>query len=108
MLLFSIGCINIHDLLNELHNHLHSVAGKKRKDQHDANAGMGLNPAYPGAYGATPAVSFFAVLVYILVHGHVRDIPICYSSNFITLFIYSNLSQTGNFSFQFENISLIF
>ncbi|XP_057439265.1 U1 small nuclear ribonucleoprotein A [Lotus japonicus] len=28
---------------------------KKRKDQNDANlAGMGLNPAYPGAYGATP------------------------------------------------------
>jgi len=37
-----------------------SVAGKKRKDQHDANlAGMGLNPAYSGAYGATPTVSFF-------------------------------------------------
>ncbi|KAF7818193.1 U1 small nuclear ribonucleoprotein A [Senna tora] len=29
-------------------------AGKKRKDQHDANqAGMGVNPAYAGAYGAT-------------------------------------------------------
>lgn len=37
-----------------------SVAGKKRKDQHDANlAGMGLNPAYSGAYGATPMVNFF-------------------------------------------------
>ncbi|KAH9786502.1 U1 small nuclear ribonucleoprotein A [Citrus sinensis] len=31
---------------------------KKRKDQHDANqAGMGLNPAYAGAYGATPPLS---------------------------------------------------
>ncbi|XP_061365518.1 U1 small nuclear ribonucleoprotein A isoform X1 [Gastrolobium bilobum] len=36
----------------------HDDKGKKRKDQHDANlAGMGLNPAYPGAYGATPALS---------------------------------------------------
>ncbi|XP_012569565.1 U1 small nuclear ribonucleoprotein A isoform X1 [Cicer arietinum] len=36
----------------------HDDKGKKRKDQHDANlAGMGLNPSYPGAYGATPALS---------------------------------------------------
>ena len=36
------------------------VAGKKRKDQHDVNqAGMGVNPAYAGAYGATPPVSIF-------------------------------------------------
>ncbi|KAH9730505.1 U1 small nuclear ribonucleoprotein A [Citrus sinensis] len=36
----------------------HEEKGKKRKDQHDANqAGMGLNPAYAGAYGATPPVS---------------------------------------------------
>ncbi|KAH9786501.1 U1 small nuclear ribonucleoprotein A [Citrus sinensis] len=34
------------------------ILGKKRKDQHDANqAGMGLNPAYAGAYGATPPLS---------------------------------------------------
>ncbi|CAK8544352.1 unnamed protein product [Lathyrus sativus] len=33
-------------------------AGKKRKDQNDANlAGMGINPAYSGAYGTTPALS---------------------------------------------------
>lgn len=33
-------------------------AGKKRKDQNDANlAGTGLNPAYAGGYGATPALS---------------------------------------------------
>lgn len=32
--------------------------GKKRKEQHDANqAAMGMNPAYNGAYGATPQVS---------------------------------------------------
>lgn len=38
------------------------AAGKKRKEQHDANqAGMGLNPAYAGAYGATPPVSVLAV-----------------------------------------------
>lgn len=56
---------------------LHFVAGKKRKDQHDANlAGMGLNPSYPGAYGATPAVSFSAVVI-VLVNGHVRGILIC-------------------------------
>ncbi|PON65882.1 U1 small nuclear ribonucleoprotein A/U2 small nuclear ribonucleoprotein B'' [Parasponia andersonii] len=36
----------------------HEDKGKKRKDQHDANqAGMGLNPAYPGAYGAAPPLS---------------------------------------------------
>ncbi|KAH9786498.1 U1 small nuclear ribonucleoprotein A [Citrus sinensis] len=36
----------------------HEEKGKKRKDQHDANqAGMGLNPAYAGAYGATPPLS---------------------------------------------------
>lgn len=40
------------------------LAGKKRKDQNDANlAGMGINPAYSGAYGTTPAVSFSAVVV---------------------------------------------
>ncbi|GLT60825.1 hypothetical protein SLA2020_335730 [Shorea laevis] len=33
-------------------------AGKKKKEQHDANqAGMGLNPAYAGAYGAMPPLS---------------------------------------------------
>lgn len=38
-----------------------NVPGKKKKEQHDANqAGMGLNPAYAGAYGATPAVSMFS------------------------------------------------
>ncbi|KAK2418733.1 hypothetical protein P8452_62866 [Trifolium repens] len=36
----------------------HDDKGKKRKDQNDANlAGMGINPAYSGAYGATPALS---------------------------------------------------
>ncbi|XP_044494061.1 U1 small nuclear ribonucleoprotein A-like isoform X2 [Mangifera indica] len=36
----------------------HEDKGKKRREQHDANqAGMGLNPAYAGAYGATPALS---------------------------------------------------
>ncbi|KAF4366647.1 hypothetical protein CsatB_005378 [Cannabis sativa] len=36
----------------------HEEKGKKRKDQHDPNqAGMGLNPAYPGAYGAAPPMS---------------------------------------------------
>ncbi|XP_044501380.1 U1 small nuclear ribonucleoprotein A-like [Mangifera indica] len=36
----------------------HEDKGKKRKEQHDANqAGMGLNPAYAGAYGATPPLS---------------------------------------------------
>ncbi|XP_057964898.1 U1 small nuclear ribonucleoprotein A [Malania oleifera] len=36
----------------------HDDRGKKRKDQHDANqAGMGLNPAYAGAYGSTPPLS---------------------------------------------------
>lgn len=38
--------------------------GKKRKEQHDANqAAMGLNPAYNGAYGATPQVSRAYLLV---------------------------------------------
>ncbi|KAG2395300.1 hypothetical protein LR48_Vigan10g159400 [Vigna angularis] len=37
----------------------HDDKGKKRKDQHDANlAGMGLNPAYSGAYGATPTIPY--------------------------------------------------
>lgn len=37
------------------------VAGKKRKEQHDASqAGMGVNPAYAGAYGAAPPVSIFS------------------------------------------------
>ncbi|CAL5194475.1 unnamed protein product [Lathyrus oleraceus] len=36
----------------------HDDKGKKRKDQNDANlAGMGINPAYSGAYGTTPALS---------------------------------------------------
>ncbi|XP_058738858.1 U1 small nuclear ribonucleoprotein A [Vicia villosa] len=36
----------------------HDDKGKKRKDQNDANlAGMGINPAYAGAYGTTPALS---------------------------------------------------
>ncbi|KAJ4727700.1 U1 small nuclear ribonucleoprotein A-like [Melia azedarach] len=36
----------------------HEEKGKKRKEQHDANqAAMGLNPAYAGAYGATPPLS---------------------------------------------------
>uniref|UniRef100_A0A5B7BXY7 Putative U1 small nuclear ribonucleoprotein A isoform X2 n=1 Tax=Davidia involucrata TaxID=16924 RepID=A0A5B7BXY7_DAVIN len=36
----------------------HEDKGRKRKEQHDANqAGMGLNPAYAGAYGATPPLS---------------------------------------------------
>ncbi|KAJ0052871.1 hypothetical protein Pint_00955 [Pistacia integerrima] len=36
----------------------HEDKGKKRKEQHDATqAGMGLNPAYAGAYGATPPLS---------------------------------------------------
>ncbi|XP_050364358.1 U1 small nuclear ribonucleoprotein A isoform X1 [Argentina anserina] len=35
----------------------HEEKGKKRKEQQDANqAGMGLNPAYPGAYGGAPPV----------------------------------------------------
>ncbi|XP_059625655.1 U1 small nuclear ribonucleoprotein A [Cornus florida] len=35
----------------------HDERGRKRKDQHDANqAGMGLNPAFPSAYGPTPPV----------------------------------------------------
>ncbi|KAK4282514.1 hypothetical protein QN277_013879 [Acacia crassicarpa] len=37
----------------------HDEKGKKRKDQHDANqVGMGINPAYGGAYGATPPISY--------------------------------------------------
>ncbi|KAK9281431.1 hypothetical protein L1049_004333 [Liquidambar formosana] len=36
----------------------HEDRGRKRREQHDANqAGMGLNPAYAGAYGATPPLS---------------------------------------------------
>ncbi|KAJ8749553.1 hypothetical protein K2173_026202 [Erythroxylum novogranatense] len=36
----------------------HEEKGKKKKEQHDANqAGMGLNPAYAGAYGSTPPLS---------------------------------------------------
>ncbi|KAL5060584.1 hypothetical protein RYX36_032188 [Vicia faba] len=36
----------------------HDDKGKKRKDQNDANlAAMGINPAYSGAYGTTPALS---------------------------------------------------
>ncbi|KAJ4849287.1 U1 small nuclear ribonucleoprotein A [Turnera subulata] len=36
----------------------HEEKGKKKKDQHDANqAAMGANPAYAGAYGATPPLS---------------------------------------------------
>ncbi|KAL5561431.1 hypothetical protein UlMin_031178 [Ulmus minor] len=36
----------------------HEEKGKKRKDQNDANqAAMGMNPAYAGAYGATPPLS---------------------------------------------------
>lgn len=55
---------------------LHFDAGKKRKDQHDANlAGMGVNPAYAGAYGSAPAVSFFALIVYFLVND--KDLLIC-------------------------------
>lgn len=38
------------------------TAGRKRKEQHDANqAGVGANPAYGGAYGATPPVSTFTI-----------------------------------------------
>ncbi|CAL9023958.1 unnamed protein product [Prunus brigantina] len=36
----------------------HEDKGKKRKEQHDASqAGMGVNPAYAGAYGAAPPLS---------------------------------------------------
>ncbi|KAJ9171801.1 hypothetical protein P3X46_015115 [Hevea brasiliensis] len=36
----------------------HEEKGKKKKEQHDANqAGIGLAPAYAGAYGATPPLS---------------------------------------------------
>ncbi|MED6155204.1 U1 small nuclear ribonucleoprotein A, variant 2 [Stylosanthes scabra] len=42
----------------------HDDKGKKRKDQHDPSlAGMGVNPAYAGAYGAAPAVSSLAFLL---------------------------------------------
>lgn len=41
-----------------------NVAGRKKKEQHDANQpGIGLNPAYAGAYGATPPVSMFSDLL---------------------------------------------
>ncbi|KAJ6334475.1 hypothetical protein OIU78_011372 [Salix suchowensis] len=34
------------------------MAGKKKKDQHDANqVGVGLTPAYGGTYGTTPPLS---------------------------------------------------
>ncbi|CAI8615109.1 unnamed protein product [Vicia faba] len=37
----------------------HDDKGKKRKDQNDANlAAMGINPAYSGAYGTTPAIPY--------------------------------------------------
>jgi hypothetical protein len=36
---------------------------------------MGVNPAYSGAYGATPAVSFSAAVVYF--SGRVIGILIC-------------------------------
>ncbi|GFS35617.1 spliceosomal protein U1A [Actinidia rufa] len=44
----------------------HEERGRKKKEQHDANqAGMGLNPAYAGAYGAAPcAMSFFVTNLY--------------------------------------------
>ncbi|KAG8389502.1 hypothetical protein BUALT_Bualt02G0236100 [Buddleja alternifolia] len=36
----------------------HDDRGRKKKDQHDANqAAIGLNPAYPGAYGAAAPLS---------------------------------------------------
>ncbi|VVA25245.1 PREDICTED: U1 small nuclear ribonucleo [Prunus dulcis] len=36
----------------------HEDKGKKRKEQHDVSqAGMGVNPAYAGAYGAAPPLS---------------------------------------------------
>ena len=38
------------------------VAGKKKKEQHDAQAGLGLNPAYAGAYGVAPPVSMLSFL----------------------------------------------
>lgn len=46
--------------------YLLNVGGKKRKEQLDPNqAAAGLNPAYAGAYGATPPVSDmkFSILV---------------------------------------------
>ncbi|KAL3531483.1 hypothetical protein ACH5RR_010805 [Cinchona calisaya] len=39
----------------------HDDRGRKKKEQHDANqAGMGLNPAYAGPYGATPPIPYMA------------------------------------------------
>ncbi|KAK7842726.1 U1 small nuclear ribonucleoprotein A [Quercus suber] len=35
----------------------HEEKGKKKKEQHDAQAGLGLNPAYAGAYGSAPPLS---------------------------------------------------
>ncbi|KAK9983710.1 hypothetical protein SO802_033235 [Lithocarpus litseifolius] len=35
----------------------HEEKGKKKKEQHDAQAGLGLNPAYAAAYGAAPPLS---------------------------------------------------
>ncbi|KAK4559029.1 hypothetical protein RGQ29_008318 [Quercus rubra] len=35
----------------------HEEKGKKKKEQHDAQAALGLNPAYAGAYGAAPPLS---------------------------------------------------
>ncbi|XP_052195651.1 U1 small nuclear ribonucleoprotein A [Diospyros lotus] len=36
----------------------HEDKGRRRKEQHDASqAGMGVNPAYTGAYGAAPPLS---------------------------------------------------
>ena len=64
------------------------VAAKKRKDQHDSNlAGMGLNPAYAGAYGAAPAVSFFCFCSCHFgrgstIIGHVKDLLICLHFSF--------------------------
>ena len=40
------------------------MAGKKKKDQHDANqVGVGMTPAYGGAYGTAPSVSMFFGLI---------------------------------------------
>ncbi|XP_041018201.1 U1 small nuclear ribonucleoprotein A-like [Juglans microcarpa x Juglans regia] len=37
----------------------HEDKGRKKKEQHDANQpGIGLNPAYAGAYGATPSIPY--------------------------------------------------
>lgn len=57
-----------------LHSHLFFMIfiflpcaiGRKRKEQHDANqAAMGLNPAYTGAYGATPQVSMSCTIHFV-------------------------------------------